>query len=434
LKPVRHDRTLTSTTTESTARHRRSARRRARIAPLTLTGALLVLVAAGPVLSSTTAGSADAGDASGNTALVAATATLNGTATTRSAAPTTSASSIAKKPTAPKPTATKPAPSTQPPASTLKAPISGLIDRHHAPKSTHSGVVRAFVVNTTWAKLQPQQGGPIVHPNDIDRAIDVARSNGFTLKLRVRSGIDAPEWAKRLDGSPVPFYYSAATAGKAGTFAGTVGRFWTPKFGAAYDDLQNKLAAEYDGVPEIRQTDITRCGTIFEETYLRDTMNKANPKALVAAGFTRAADDVCHNEQIASHRVWKRTLSDLSMNPYTAIAADGSVKQDMPYTLAQMSYCRQVLGARCVLENHSLSYDRITNTNYSAIYAEMKRLGGPFAFQTATAAKIGDASATLKWAASYGASSVELPAGYQTWSISGLQTVDSQLVANVSRG
>ena len=105
----------------------------------------------------------------------------------------------------------------------LKSPIGGLLDRHHAPKSTHAGTVRAFVVNTTWAELQPQKGGSIVHPNEIDRAIDVARANGLTLKLRVRSGIDAPDWAKRLDGSPIPFYYSAATAGKAGTLAGTIG-------------------------------------------------------------------------------------------------------------------------------------------------------------------------------------------------------------------
>jgi hypothetical protein len=388
--------------------------------PLTLTGALLVLVAGGPTLSSAAAGSGDAGDAGVSAARVASAATVSGSATTRTVEATSTTGGATTRP-ATRTTATKLALSTQPVVSTLKAPISGLIDRHHAPKATHSGIVRAFVVNTTWASLQPEQGGPIAHPNDIDRAIALARSKGYTLKLRVRAGIDAPEWAKRLDGSPVPMRYTAATVKKAGQSAGTIGRFWTPRFGAAYDDLQAKLAAAYDGVPEIRQTDITRCSTIFAETYLRNTKDSANAKALVAAGFTRAADDVCHTEQVASHTIWKRTLSNLAMNPYQAIAADGSVKQDLKYSLSEMRSCREVLGARCVLENHSLSSSRIKDSSYTAIFAEMKRLGGPFAFQTATAAKIGDYNAVLKWAAEYGAESVELPTGYESWPMAGLK-------------
>jgi hypothetical protein len=313
-------------------------------------------------------------------------------------------------------TAATPSTTTSTASSTaLKAPISGLLDRQKAPTAPQNAHVRAYVVNTTWASLQPQQGGAITHPNDIDRAVNLARANGYTLKLRVRAGIDAPEWAKKLDGAPEPMTYTAATVKKAGTSAGTIGRFWTPKFGAAYDDLQTKLAAAYDGVPEIRQTDITRCSTIFAETYLRNTKDQANAKALLSAGFTRAADDVCHTEQVASHKVWQRTLSDLAMNPYQAISADGSVKKDLAYSLAEMKACRQVLGDRCVLENRSVSSSRIKDSDYTAIYAEMKRLGGPFGFQTATAAKIGDASAVLQWAAAYGARSIELPAGYQSW-------------------
>lgn len=308
----------------------------------------------------------------------------------------------------------------------LKAPISGLLDRQRAPTAAYSSIVRAFVVDVAWADLQPTPGGPITRPNDIDRAVALAQANGYTLKLRVRAGIDAPAWAKSLDGAPVPMRYSAATRGRAGQLAGTIGRFWTPAFGAAYDDLQVKLAALYDDVPAIRQTDITRCSTIFAETYLRDTMNRANATALLSAGFTRAADDVCHTEQMASHLVWKRTLSDLSFNPYTAISPDGSVKQDMPYTLAQMSACRQVLGDRCVLENHSIASKRIDNANYAAIYAQMQRLGGPFDFQTATNAKIGDAPAVLSWAAGLGATSVELPSGYQSWPVSTLLAASAQ--------
>jgi hypothetical protein len=310
----------------------------------------------------------------------------------------------------------------------VKAPITGLLDRHHAPSKAYTSVVRGFVVNVSWASLQPTRGGPIVHPNEIDKAIAEAQASNMALKLRVRAGIDAPEWAKHLDGTPVTFHYSAATAGKSGQVAGTVGRFWTPQFGAAYQDLQNKLAAAYDNVPQVRQTDVTRCQTIFSETYLRDTMNKDNARALVAAGFTRAQDDVCHTQQMQAHLVWKHTRSDVAFNPYTAIAPDGTVKQDMPYTLAQMDYCRQLLGIRCVLENHSLAEGRITNKNYGAIYAKMRAMAGSgaFDFQTATAAKMGDFEKVISWAGSVGASSVELPTGYTGWSMGPMQTMQSK--------
>ena len=73
----------------------------------------------------------------------------------------------------------------------VKAPVSGLMDRHHPPKAAYAGVVRGHVVNTTWAAVQPVKGGPIVHPNPIDQAIAVAKKNGYALKLRVRAGMKA---------------------------------------------------------------------------------------------------------------------------------------------------------------------------------------------------------------------------------------------------
>jgi hypothetical protein len=304
----------------------------------------------------------------------------------------------------------------------VKAPVSGLMDRHHPPKAAYAGVVRGHVVNTTWAAVQPVKGGPIVHPNPIDQAIAVAKKNGYALKLRVRAGIDAPAWAKKLGGAPMTFYYTGATANKTGTVAGTVGRFWTPQFGAAYDELQRKLAAEYDGVPEIRQTDITRCTTIFAEPYLRDAMDKRNVRALLGAGFTTAKDQVCHAQQVVAHDVWQRTISDLAFNPYNSIRPDAKVRTDLAYTLSQMGYCRSVLGPRCSLSNHSLASKRLTSGAYGEMYAHMRKLGGPIDLQTATAAKIGDYQEVLAFASGMGASSVELPTGYERWSMTHLET------------
>lgn len=297
----------------------------------------------------------------------------------------------------------------------VKAAVSGLVDRHRAPTTAYAKAVRSFVVDTTWSSLQPVQNGPIVHPNAIDEAIAAAKAGNYTLKLRVRAGIDAPTWAKSLDGAPLPFYYTSATAGLTGQLAGTVGRFWLPDFGAAYDNLQVRLAAAYDDVPQIRETDITRCSTIFAETYLRDSMDKRNVQTLLHAGFTVAQDDTCHDEQIQAAKVWVHTDSDLSFNPYSQIQSNGTVRTDLAYTESQMVYCRSVLGARCVLANHSLATKREAGGNYGDMYAYMHKLGGAIDFQTATSTKMGDYTQVLAYAASLGARSVELPTGYTSW-------------------
>lgn len=321
--------------------------------------------------------------------------------------------------------------STKSPASptALKAPVQGLLDRHHYPKG-YDSVIKSFVVEVPWAQLQPTPGGPIAHPNAIDAALAQAQAAGMTVKLRVAAGIDAPQWAKQIGGNPIPLYYTGATVKHAGNVAGTIGRFWLPAFGAAYDDLQQKLAAAYDGNPALAQVAITRCSTIFSETYLRNTKDPRNAKALLDAGFTRAADDVCHDQQIRSHLVWTHTRSSLAFNAYQAISPDGSVKPDLPYTLSQMAECRQVLGQRCVLENYSLSSSRISDPQYQQIYGTMQRLGPPFDFQTSTMAKVGDLLGVLAYARSIGASSVELPTGYTTYSPSQFAPYETGLTAN----
>jgi hypothetical protein len=77
-----------------------------------------------------------------------------------------------------------------------------------------------------------------------------------------------------------------------------------------------------------------------------------------------------------------------------------------------MTYCRSVLGPRCVLENNSIKLP----PKYPALYDKMRQLGRPISFQTATPAKIGgldDLKKTLQWAVSQQADSVELPVSYR---------------------
>jgi len=85
---------------------------------------------------------------------------------------------------------------------------------------------------------------------------------------------------------------------------------------------------------------------------------------------------------------------------------------DEPFTDLMMSYCRQVLGSACVLENNSLRVP--AQPEYQTMYEQMELLGQPIAFQTAAEQRIGNLQATLEYAVTLGANSVELPGSYQT--------------------
>jgi hypothetical protein len=320
-----------------------------------------------------------------------------------------------------------PTPSVQPtlqPAS-LKPVLAGLLDRNGPPPAAYLPVMGGFVVNVNWADIQTASGAPIASNNAIDQAISTLHqidpSGRMGLKVRLFAGIYAPDWAKSLGGAPLVVADPVTGA------SGTVGRFWNDDFGAAYADLQTKLAAKYDSAPEIREITISRCTTVYAEPFIRDARDPAAVSALLGAGFTVDADHRCHAEEILAHQVWTHTRSDLSFNPYQVLG--GSTRTDEAFTEQMMSFCRSSLGARCVLANNSLR----TPLQFPAMYAAIQALGPPIAFQTAVLAKVGSLGATIQAAISLGASSVELPAGYQSIPASTLNPFASGLAANAAR-
>jgi hypothetical protein len=306
--------------------------------------------------------------------------------------------------------------------------MRGLADRQGFPADGYTSALRNWVVQVPWVDLQPTAGSALVHPNAIDEALGTAKAYGMSFKLRVTAGIDAPGWVKNLDGPPVTLY--DPQAGGDAAAAGTIGRFWTTRFDSAYRDLQRKLAAAYDGKAQIRETVISECQMLYAEPYLRDVGDPRNVSALLSAGFTRAADDACHNREIRDHAVWKRTRSELAFNPYQVVNADGTTGTDEAYTESQINYCRNQLGKRCVVANYSLSETRPSKPNYGALYAKMKAVGPPLEIQTATFAKIGDFQTVLQYAVDLGASGVELPLGYTNWPVDTLQMYADALAAN----
>jgi hypothetical protein len=328
-----------------------------------------------------------------------------------------------------------PAPSSSPspvpsPSLVLKPILSGLLDRNGTPPISYVTSLGGFVVDVRWSDLQPLREGPIAAGNAIDQAITSARTLNATyhldlgLKLRVLAGVWAPQWAKNLGGSPISLINPQSGA------AGSIGRFWTAPFGEAYDQLESLLAAKYDTVPEVREVTVSRCTTFYDEPFIRDSGYTPNDTALLDAGYTLAADENCQREEIGASAVWQHTHVDLALNPYEVVDAGGSTRGDELFTESMMQYCRQILSSRCVLENNSLRTPPLQS--YLAMYATMQSLGKPIAFQTATGSRIGSLAATLAYAISLGANSVELPGGYESLGTpSSLAATNHALAVNV---
>ena len=320
-----------------------------------------------------------------------------------------------------------------------KPAIRGVLDRAREPTMLWQPVINGYVVQASWRDLQPAAGGAIASPNVIDDAITSVRQLNalkpagtprLTLKLRIFAGDEAPEWAKTLDGPSVEVQDPATGVPI------HVGRFWTPRFDAAYRDLHTKLASRYDDVPEIRDVVISRCMLGTAEPFLRYQGSESTVANLLAAGFSVDADHACHEQQIDAHRVWSRTTSSLAFNPYTQINADASTKVDEAFTESMMDECRVVLGSRCVLENNSIR-DADQGANYPAMYAKIRALGAPIAFQTATSSRIGSLCNTMAWAVGQGAGAVEVPQGYTTdpdVTVSGYAAYDTALEGTLPAG
>ncbi|GAA4720061.1 hypothetical protein Prum_002000 [Phytohabitans rumicis] len=331
----------------------------------------------------------------------------------------------------------------------LKEPVMGLLDRAKPATGAYAAVVDRFVIRVDWSEVQPDQqpgtdhGGALV-TTTIDQDLAAATAAGMKVRLRVVGGINAPEWAKTLGGAtPIPWYAPP------GTQVGTIGRFWTSQYGTAYQNLQDRLAALYDDDPRVLDVAIARCTTEFAEPYIRQTGQlDLNQPGLEAAGYTSAADDLCHYEEIDAHDVWEQTRSYLAFNPYQRINSTAWTSSvDLPFTKQMIDYCRTALGQRCVLGNNSLVPDR--PNSYYQMYAYIAAKGGPIAYQTATPDKVcGDPTTcataiwneTLDMALTYGANAVELPGtiqGYTSWPIAevppdhGLEYYDDALEAVV---
>ncbi len=315
-----------------------------------------------------------------------------------------------------------------PSPSGVKPEISGLLDRNGAPAVSLAPYMGGWVVNVTWAELQPDSGATIAPDNPIDQAIALIHSNPayakMHLRVRIMAGIDSPSWVEAMSGGPAYVYNDQSGVG------GDVPRFWTAPVEQAYANLQALLAARYDNDPEIEDVTVSGCMTVYAEPLIREIEDPTTVADLLAAGYTETADQTCQEDAIADQQVWVHTHSSIALNPYQTISAGGSAGVDESFTQSLMAYCRSTLGERCTLGNNSIRTASL-GTQYAEMYSAMQASGPSLYFQTAQASLVGDLQTTVLWAVGVGANDVELPSGYATLLTPAQMEADNQaLCAN----
>lgn len=329
----------------------------------------------------------------------------------------------------PTPTSTStPTPTPTPVPGSVKPELAGLVDRQGAPSAAEAPDLSGWVVNVTWAELQPTAGTTITSDNPIDQAIAQVDQNpayrGMHLRIRVMAGIDSPNWVEAMSGGPVYVYNTQDQVG------GDVPRFWTAPVEQAYANLQVLLAAKYDSDPEIEDVNMSGCMTVYAEPLIREITSSETVTDLLAAGYTEAADQSCQEDQINAQAVWVHTHSSIALNPYDVINANGSVSVDEAFTATLINYCRTTLGERCTLGNDSIRSTSLGSA-YDDMYNSIAGAGPGIYFQTAQAAKVGNLQTTIQWAIDEGSNDVELPAGWSSLITSAQMAQDNQaLLAN----
>ena len=311
-------------------------------------------------------------------------------------------------------------------------------------------VVNTIVVKVYWQDIQPQEDGEIIHPNAIDNALNYARRMNtanpglnLSLKIRLYCGIASPQWIKQKAG--------IFTLQGMGQSADCV-RFWESDALNSFANVQAKLAALYDTVPEILDVVNSGTGTSTAEGMIRNVgkagAHKQNSLSYLKAGYTTAKDIDAIKKSIDAIKVWKHTRVSMAFSSFVLIDKNG-VGEDVNTSLSLLDYFVNKLTAQAVPGNNGLR-DEAAGTNaekwaeggandkiYDRIQEDYKTKNIGVYFQTATLARIGDIENTMTQGLARGAGMIELPSGskgiQKFMSLEALKKYDALLEAQAKR-
>lgn len=322
------------------------------------------------------------------------------------------------------------------PAESTKPKLSGLMDRKDIPQPAYQNyntqaLVRNFVIETDWKTIEPREGQ--FDFSSIQSKIDRAAAQHMQVRLSVAAGRLAPDWVKSRVGS-IPWREPEDT--QKGTYQ--LPLFWTGSYQQLYKNMLSALSERYDGVSNVSEITLAMCTTTYSEPLIRQARAAENKVRAGQAGYTYRADYDCQKHNIdlfdtrsdsssAAH-LFANTRVHFALNPFQGFSPPRG-RGGIDDTIQLMRYCRQTLGPRCVLSNHSIRWP-LLGGNYKTLYENMKKAGPPLSFQTAVPAKIGDWQKTLQWAIDQKAVSIELNSGYDVYDQATLANFAGQLQHN----
>jgi hypothetical protein len=278
-------------------------------------------------------------------------------------------------------------------SSGVKAPIHGLLDLGQVsavsmplppPNSLFYACQFApafggLVVNETWSDLQPGFENQTIDTQNIDAALamvalyNATAANPIGVRLRVWQGINAPQWAKNIDGpidicdnngpvtpapqTPTPHPDETPTpcpATQTATDVRTVGGFWTAPYQAAWANVQMQLAQKYDSNPLVSEISVTSCSSLTDEPFVQPEDGWSVARLFGASPpYSNAAYQACLKNALSAYSVWHATIVDDIFNPFKEIAIKPPYADNLDFTKSVMRDC-QALGARCLLNNETL--------------------------------------------------------------------------------
>lgn len=306
----------------------------------------------------------------------------------------------------------------------LKAPIKGLVNMGNisfynkpslSPVNDPSDIANyassfaAMVINVTWDQLQPNDRDTLVENNAIDQALTAIEAYNqshsqypIVAKLRVWGGFTAPDWAKAINGGPIPIDVQTSKPQ-----SGTIGLFWTSGYISAWRNLQSLLAARYNANPLIAQVSVTSCASNTDEPFV-SWLDSPTISQLQSFGFTDQQQKACLSGAIDDYSAWTNTMVDFPFSLFHTTDG-GTVSPDSDFTVQVMNQCQE--SERCILSNHALNLPLPTPDTF--IFTKMDTLYNNqpnttyIDFQTASP-KLVDWCGAINQGITYHANSIEL--------------------------
>ena len=316
----------------------------------------------------------------------------------------------------------------------LKPALGGLLTRG-VPSSTEAPYLGGFAVVENWSDLEPTRG--TFNFSYIDGRTATAQKYGMGVRLRVIAGVNAPDWAKSIDGAPMPAYDHQR---KVET---TIGRFWTTDYQTAWQELQRALAARYDANPIVREINVSGTGVISAEVMLLMANDKVpstgqtNGSYWLANGYTEAARQAALTNDINFMAViWAHTRVDLGLDAMQTLDPTGKTSASTTTALSMWDTARAAHpNLNAFNTGFGVPVINGTSPQLTVIYNQVLAEKAPFDVQTLNLTQgLGDPTIVLPWAASHGMLSMELPGGkgWLSWDKTLLSTTNSQLQANAA--